>query len=147
MVAVIQRVTSCRVTVSGEQAALIGKGLLVLLGVAKNDRREDATEMAEKICQLRVMSDEASKMNKSLADVNGELLVVSQFTLLSDTSAGRRPSFIQAAGKDLAKQCYLAFVSRAKMLGIPTQTGRFGEYMEVSLVNDGPVTIIVTSDK
>lgn len=145
MIAVIQRVRSSSVAVRGKEIAKIGRGLLVLLGVARGDTTETAEALSEKIVTLRILSDQNGKMNRSILETGEELLVVSQFTLVADTNLGRRPSFARAAKPDVARACYEAFVSRAKILGVPTQTGRFGASMQVSLVNDGPVTIIVQS--
>ncbi len=122
----------------------IGPGLNILLGVAINDSRIEADYLAEKIVNLRIMSDENDKMNKSILEVGSEILVVSQFTLLSDTSRGRRPSFITAAPPDLAKELYQYFVDKLKSLGVKkVVTGSFGEYMKVEIENDGPVTIML----
>lgn len=145
MIAVIQRVRSGVVAVRGKEIATIGRGLLVLLGIAQGDTKEDAEALSEKIVMLRILSDQNGKMNRSLLETDGELLVVSQFTLVADTNSGRRPSFTNAAKPEDARACYEAFVSRAKILGISTQTGQFGASMDVSLVNDGPVTLIVQS--
>lgn len=147
MIAVIQRVKSASVSVGGVGGASIGSGLLVLLGVTKVDTGEVAKRLAKQIANLRIMVDDEGKMNKSLLDSGGELLVVSQFTLLADTTAGRRPSFIEAAKPKIAKKLYEQFIDDAKMLGITTKSGVFGEYMNVELVNDGPVTIILDTAK
>jgi len=143
MRAVIQRVTQARVEVAGEVTGQIEHGLLVLLGVAAGDTEDKARQLAEKIVALRIFDDDAGKMNRSLADVAGAMLVVSQFTLLGDTSKGRRPSFVAAAPPELAERLYETFVAAVKGQGIATATGRFRAYMQVSLVNDGPVTLIV----
>lgn len=143
MIAVIQRVKSASVSVGGVGGASIGSGLLVLLGVTKVDTGEVTKRLAKQIANLRIMVDGEGKMNKSLLNSGGELLVVSQFTLLADTTAGRRPSFIEAAKPKIAKKLYEQFIDDAKMIGLPTQSGMFGRHMEVTLVNDGPVTIIV----
>jgi D-tyrosyl-tRNA(Tyr) deacylase len=143
MRAVIQRVTQARVEVAGEVTGQIEHGLLVLLGVADDDTEDKARQLAEKIVALRIFDDDAGKMNRSLADVAGAMLVVSQFTLLGDTSKGRRPSFVAAAPPELAERLYETFVAAVKGQGIATATGRFRAYMQVSLVNDGPVTLIV----
>lgn len=143
MVAVIQRVTRARVVVGGEEADRIGRGLVVLLGVAKGDGEKQAEEMADKIVKMRIFSDDQGKMNKSIEDVGGEILAVSQFTLLADTNSGRRPSFTEAAEPETARRLYEKFIENVRIKGIPAQSGKFGEYMRVELTNDGPVTIVV----
>jgi D-tyrosyl-tRNA(Tyr) deacylase len=143
MRAVIQRVRRARVVIDGEAAGAIEQGLLVLLAVAGSDTREQASWLADKIVGLRIFNDADGKMNLSVTDVGGSVLVVSQFTLYGDTRKGRRPSFIGAAQPDIAIPLYEAFVDGIKALGVPTATGRFGADMQVELVNDGPVTLIV----
>jgi D-tyrosyl-tRNA(Tyr) deacylase len=123
----------------------IQTGLVVLLGVAHADEERDVQTLADKIVGLRIFSDEAGKMNRALADVAGSMLVVSQFTLLGDCSHGRRPSFTAAAPPEVAERLYEQFVAHVRALGIPVETGRFRQHMEVSLTNDGPVTLIVES--
>jgi D-tyrosyl-tRNA(Tyr) deacylase len=145
MRAVIQRVKSSSVTVKGELIAEIGKGLLVLLGVAISDKTDDAKYLADKIVYLRIFEDRDHKLNRSLIDMGGEMLVVSQFTLLGDCKKGRRPSFVKAAPPELAIELYELFVERVRQKGVAVKTGRFQAMMEVSLVNDGPVTLIVES--
>ncbi|MDD2317124.1 MAG: D-aminoacyl-tRNA deacylase [Desulfobacterales bacterium] len=145
MRAVIQRVTQSSVSVSGQIVGRIGPGLLVLLGVARQDTEKDADFLVEKIMHLRIFEDEAGKMNRSLVDIGGQMLVVSQFTLLGDCRKGRRPSFVQAAPPETAESLYQYFVDRIREKRIVVQTGRFRAMMEVSLVNDGPVTFIVES--
>jgi D-tyrosyl-tRNA(Tyr) deacylase len=145
MRAVIQRVKSSSVTVGDETVAKIDRGLLVLLGVAKPDQTADADFLAEKIVNLRIFEDEQGKMNRSLIDIGGEMLVVSQFTLLGDCRKGRRPSFIDAAGPDKANEVYEYFVTRVRKTGVHVATGRFRAMMEVALINDGPVTLILES--
>ena len=145
MRAVIQRVKSSSVTVSGELIGNIGKGLLVLLGVSSSDKTEDAKYLADKIVNLRIFEDEGHKLNRSLIDMEGEMLVVSQFTLLGDCKKGRRPSFVKAAPPELANELYEQFVKHVRQKGITVKTGRFQAMMEVSLINDGPVTLIVES--
>lgn len=145
MKAVVQRVSSARVEVDGETTGEIALGLLVLLGVAKEDEEKDAVWMAEKIVGLRIFEDDERKMNRSLLEVSGSLLAVSQFTLLGDSRKGRRPSFIDAAPPDMAEKLYMTFVARARSLGAATETGRFQAHMAVHLVNDGPVTILLDS--
>jgi D-tyrosyl-tRNA(Tyr) deacylase len=135
------------VTVDGEVVGRIEAGLLVLLGVAQGDTEEDAGYMAEKIVNLRIFQDDAGKMSRSLLDVGGEMLAVSQFTLLGDCRKGRRPSFTDAAGPDCGKRLYERFCDVARQLGVAVETGRFQAMMDVALVNDGPVTILLDSRK
>jgi len=139
--ACVQRVIEAKVTVDGAVTGQIGKGFVVLLGVGANDVEADATWLADKIVGLRVFEDEAGKMNRSLAEVAGAALVVSQFTLYGDCRRGRRPSFTGAAPPELAERLYETFVERVRRAGIEVATGRFREHMMVSLVNDGPVTL------
>jgi D-tyrosyl-tRNA(Tyr) deacylase len=143
MRAVIQRVSRARVTIDGEVTGQIATGLLVLLGVAKPDTAEQARWLADKVVGLRIFNDADGKMNRSLAEVGGAVLVVSQFTLYGDCQKGRRPSFIDAAPPEIAIPLYEEFIYAVRALGIPTATGRFGAMMQVELVNDGPVTLIV----
>ena len=145
MRAVVQRVTRARVVIEGETVGEIGRGLLVLLGVTHSDTAEVAAWLADKIVGLRVCNDADGKMNLSVADVGGGVLVVSQFTLYGDCQKGRRPSFIDAARPEVAIPLYEAFVNGVRALGVPAATGRFGAMMQVELVNDGPVTLIVDS--
>jgi D-tyrosyl-tRNA(Tyr) deacylase len=145
--AVIQRVTRASVIVEGRVAGEIGAGLLVLLGVSRTDNPETAAYLAEKIVNLRIFSDEAGKMNLSLLDVGGSALLVSQFTLYGDTRGGRRPSYIQAAPPEQASLLYEEFVRSIRSLGVPVHTGVFQAHMQVELVNDGPVTILLDSEK
>jgi D-tyrosyl-tRNA(Tyr) deacylase len=145
--AVIQRVTRASVTVDGRVAGEIGAGLLVLLGVSKTDTPESASYLAEKIANLRIFSDETGKMNLSVLDAGGSVLVVSQFTLYGDTRGGRRPSFIQAAPPEQANLLYQEFVRLMRSLGVTVETGVFQAHMQVELVNDGPVTILLDSEK
>jgi len=145
MKAVIQRVKESSVTVDGEITGKIGTGILVLLGVAEEDRPADADYLVDKIINLRIFEDRDGKMNHSLVDVGGELLVVSQFTLLADCRKGRRPSFVRAAGPEAANELYEYFVSQARQKGVHVETGRFRAMMDVALVNDGPVTLILES--
>ncbi len=145
MRAVVQRVASCSVSVEGRRISGIGKGLLVLLGVAAGDGRRDAEYLAEKIVHLRIFEDADGKMNRSLKDLDEEMLVVSQFTLLGDCRKGRRPSFTSAARPEEARQLYEYFVACVGKTGIRTATGRFRAMMQVELVNDGPVTLILES--
>jgi D-tyrosyl-tRNA(Tyr) deacylase len=133
------------VTVAGEVCGQIGPGMLVLLGVAADDTEADARWLAQKIAGLRIFEDSQQKMNLSLADAGGSMLVVSQFTLLGDCRRGRRPDFTAAAPPDVAETLYQVFVDTAVAQGLPVATGRFRQHMEVELVNDGPVTLIVES--
>ena len=143
MKAVIQRVRSSFVTVEGTQIAEIGQGLLVLLGVADTDTHADADVLIQKIPQLRIFEDENGKMNRSLIDTNGEILIVSQFTLLGDCKKGRRPSFAHAALPKIANELYLYVAAEIKKQGLRVQTGQFAAMMDVTLINDGPVTLIL----
>lgn len=145
MIAVVQRVKSASVTVGGETVGKTGPGLLVLLGVAREDETGDIAYVADKIVNLRIFSDEAGKMNRSLADTGGQMLVVSQFTLLGDCRKGRRPSFVNAAPPEKADDFYQQFVQKVREKGISVETGQFQAMMDVGLVNDGPVTLIVES--
>ena len=145
MRAVVQRVKQSSVKTDGEVVGRIGGGLLVLLGVAKGDRAEDADFLANKIINLRIFEDEDGKMNRSLLEIGGELLAVSQFTLLADCRKGRRPSFTAAAEPEKATELYEKFIERVRQKGVAVQTGRFQATMEVALINDGPVTIIIES--
>jgi D-tyrosyl-tRNA(Tyr) deacylase len=145
MRAVIQRVKESSVKTEGQIVGRIGRGLLVLVGVAKGDRPSDADYLANKISSLRIFEDDNGQMNRSLLDINGDMMIVSQFTLLGDCRKGRRPSFVQAAEPGMAKELYEHFVKQVQGLGITAQTGRFRAMMEVALVNDGPVTIILES--
>jgi D-aminoacyl-tRNA deacylase len=145
MRAVVQRVTRASVTVDGEVVGQIGAGLAVLLGVEQDDTDTDAQQLADKTIQLRIFDDAEGKMNLSLAEVQGAMLVVSQFTLLGDCRKGRRPSFIQAAPPEMAERLYETFVAAVGVQGIPVATGKFRAMMLVELVNDGPVTILLDS--
>ena len=145
MRAVVQRVKHAAVKVGDRVIGRIGRGLMVLVGVAGYDREADARELAARIIRMRIFADEAGKMNLDLAAVGGELLVVSQFTLLADTSAGRRPSFTRAAPPAQARALYQYFLSLCRETGIKTEEGEFGAMMEVELVNDGPVTFMLDS--
>lgn len=145
MRAVVQRVSRAKVVVDGETIGEIGRGLLVLLGVAHADTPEQAKWLADKIAGLRIFNDADGKMNRDLHDVEGSMLIVSQFTLHGDCRKGKRPSFIAAAPPPVAIPLYGAFINAVKALGVPIATGRFGADMQVELVNDGPVTLIVDS--
>lgn len=142
---VVQRTKRASVTVDGEVTGQITKGLVLLVGVTHDDKREDAVYLADKIANLRIFEDTAEKMNLSLLDVGGEILSVSQFTLYGDCRKGRRPNFMDAAKPDQANQIYEAFNSLLRDKGIRVETGRFGAMMDVELTNDGPVTLIVDS--
>ncbi len=146
MRAVIQRVSRASVTIDGEVVGSIGPGLLVLLGITHTDSVEQARWLAEKIVNLRIFNDDDGKMNRSVADIDGSVLVVSQFTLYGDAQKGRRPSFIAAARPEHATPLYEQFIVALLEQGVPVQTGRFGAMMQVELVNDGPVTLIVDSE-
>jgi D-aminoacyl-tRNA deacylase len=146
MRAVLQRVTQARVIVDAEVVGQVGTGLLVLLGVTHADTMENAKWLADKIAGLRIFNDDAGRMNRSVTDVGGEVLIVSQFTLYGDSRKGRRPSFIDAAPPEIAIPLYEAFIDTVKSHGIITATGRFGATMQVDLINDGPVTLILDSN-
>lgn len=147
MRAVVQRVSRAKVTVGTEVTGEIGRGLLVLLGVSVKDTERDAAQMAEKIVNLRVFDDLSGKMNLSLLDVKGDMLVVSQFTLYGDSRRGRRPSYIDAAPPERANRFYINFVEEARRQVKRVETGRFQAMMDVELVNDGPVTLLLDSEK
>ena len=147
MRAVVQRVSLARVIVDGSVTGEIGDGLVVLLGVGRNDTSAVATTMAEKIANLRIFEDHQQKMNRSLLDVQGSALVISQFTLYGDARGQRRPSFVSAAPPDQAKNLYEEFAEALRNLGVTVATGVFGAMMSVGLVNEGPVTILLDSDK
>jgi D-aminoacyl-tRNA deacylase len=145
--AVIQRVSSARVLIEGQEHSRIGAGMLVLLGVEKEDTTEDAQLLARRIVELRIFEDETGKMNRSIADEGGQILAVSQFTLLGDCRKGRRPSFDPAAPPDIARTLYEQFVKEVGRLGVPVATGEFQAMMDVELTNQGPVTFILDSRK
>ena len=145
MKALLQRVTGASVSIGGEVVGEIGRGLVVLVGVAVGDTEKDIGYLVQKIVNLRIFSDDAGKFNLSALDVKGELLLVSQFTLLADTRKGRRPSFVEAAPLDEAKKLFRQFVEQARATGLKVETGRFQEYMQVEIHNDGPVTIMLDS--
>ena len=147
MRAVVQRVSSSKVVVDKEVTGQINKGLLVLLGVTHEDSSKDVDYIIDKVLNLRIFEDENEKMNLSLKDVCGELLVVSQFTLYGDCRKCRRPSFSSAARPEVATKLYEEFIEKAKKEGIVTQTGQFGAHMMVDLTNDGPVTILLESNR
>jgi D-tyrosyl-tRNA(Tyr) deacylase len=147
MRAVVQRVSRAKVTVGEAITGEIGTGLLVLLGVGREDTETDASYLAEKIIGLRIFQDSDGKMNRSVQDVGGSVLAVSQFTLYGDVRRGKRPSFDAAASPENARRLYEFFVERIRSAGLRCETGRFQEMMQVELVNDGPVTILVDSGK
>jgi D-tyrosyl-tRNA(Tyr) deacylase len=141
--AVVQRVSKARVTVRGEPVGEVGSGLCVLLGVARGDGGAEAQRLAEKVARLRIFEDGGGRFDRSLLDVGGEALVVSQFTLLADTAKGNRPSFGEAAPPEEAEPLYESFCEALRAQGVPVETGVFGARMAVELVNDGPVTIVL----
>ncbi|MCD6299642.1 MAG: D-tyrosyl-tRNA(Tyr) deacylase [Dehalococcoidales bacterium] len=145
MKALLQRVTAASVSVGDEVVGRIGKGVVVFVGVASGDTDADARYLAQKTVNLRIFADEAGKFNLSALDVNGELLAVSQFTLLADTKKGRRPNFIEAALPEQAEKLFGEFVDEAKASGLRVETGRFQQYMQVEIHNDGPATIMLDS--
>jgi len=147
MRAVVQRVSRCRVTVEGKTVGEIGSGLLVLLGVGKSDNEAAIDYLADKILGLRIFEDEAGKMNLSVQDTRGEVLVVSQFTLYGDVRRGKRPSFDAAARLEDANRLYEYFVEKIRSAGLRCETGQFQAMMDVELVNQGPVTILLDSEK
>ncbi|MGA8503863.1 MAG: D-aminoacyl-tRNA deacylase [Candidatus Sulfotelmatobacter sp.] len=147
MRAVVQRVSRAQVSVNGEITGTIGLGLLVLLGVGRDDTEADATYLAGKIAGLRVFEDAEGKMNRSVQDVGGSVLAVSQFTLYGDVRRGKRPSFDNAAPPEKARQLYEFFVGQIRAAGLSCETGRFQEMMKVELANEGPVTILLDSAK
>lgn len=147
MRAVIQRVSYARVTIEGKVHGEIGKGFLILLGVCEGDTEAEAVYLADKCTGLRVFTDENDKMNLPLADVGGEMLIISQFTLYGDCRKGKRPSFIRAARPELAVPLYETFLARCRASGIPVKTGEFGADMKVELLNDGPVTILMDTEE
>ena len=145
MKALLQRVTGSTVSIAGEVVGEIERGLVVLIGVADGDTERDAQYLVEKTINLRLFSDETGKFNLSTRDVNGELLLVSQFTLLADTRKGRRPSFTRAAPPAQAEELFAHFVEKAHASGLKVATGRFQQYMQVEIHNDGPVTVLLDS--
>ena len=140
---VLQRVSDASVSVDGHVLGRIGRGLLLLVGIAPNDGETDLNKTAQKVCNLRIFPDEAGKMNRSLLDVSGQILAVSQFTLYGDTAKGRRPSFVGAAPPEIAEPLFDAFVEALGNQGLKVETGRFGAKMSVQLTNDGPVTLVL----
>ncbi len=143
---VLQRVSRASVAVGGERVASIGRGLLLLVGVAHGDGPAEAARLAQKCAEMRIFPDDEGRFNRSLTDIAGEALVVSQFTLLADVRRGRRPSFVQAARPEDAAPLVEAFARALRDVGVATQTGRFGAKMDVELVNAGPVTIVLESE-
>jgi len=143
MKALIQRVKKASVTIDGELYSKINSGMLVLLGVVKGDEKQNAELLAEKLLKLRIFEDENGKMNKSIKDVGGEMLIVSQFTLCGDCKKGTRPSFDKSAPPEIAKELYEYFVTQIKNANVPCKTGKFAAMMDVELINDGPVTFMV----
>jgi len=143
--ALLQRVTRASVSVASEVVGRIGRGLVVFVGVASGDTEKDAQYVAQKTVSLRIFSDEEGRFNLSVLDIKGELLVVSQFTLLADTRKGRRPSFAEAAPLAQAEEMFERFVEQARATGLRVETGRFQQYMQVEIHNDGPVTILLDS--
>ena len=139
----IQRVKQASVAIDNEVYSSISKGILALVGIEKNDTKEFAEKLAQKIVNLRIFPDDNDKMNRSLIDIKGEMLIVSQFTLCGDCKKGTRPSFDKSAPPDIANELYEYFIEQVKNKGIKTGTGKFGAMMEVSLVNDGPVTFML----
>jgi D-tyrosyl-tRNA(Tyr) deacylase len=146
MRAVLQRVRKSSVSVSGEVVGEIGGGILALMAVAPGDSEREVRYMADKISNLRIFPDEAGKMNRSLLDTGGEMLVVSQFTLYGDCRKGRRPSFVAAASPEVAEALIEKFIEEVETIGVKTAAGRFGAMMEVELINDGPVTLLLDSE-
>ncbi len=145
MRALLQRVAKCVVRVDGQEVSAIGRGVLVLLGISVEDEESDARQMAEKVVHLRIFDDEEGKMNLSLKQVRGDVMVVSQFTLYGDARKGRRPSFTRAAPPERAEPLYQYFCQHLRSMGVRVNTGVFGAHMEVELVNDGPVTLLLDS--
>jgi D-tyrosyl-tRNA(Tyr) deacylase len=145
MKALVQRVSRASVTVNDKIVGKIGPGLVVFVGVAQGDSKEDASYLANKVVNLRIFADESSKFSLSALDTRGDILIVSQFTLLADTHKGRRPDFTTAAPPDLAKELYKFFVEQVRSTGLKVETGLFQEHMLVEIYNDGPVTILLES--
>jgi len=141
----VQRVSEASVEIDGKTVGAIGPGLLVLLGIGHSDTPAEVTQLVDKIVNLRVFADDEDKMNRSLLDIHGQMLVISQFTLWGDCRKGRRPSFVQAADPEVAEPLYERFVDEVRGQGVVTETGRFGAMMQVHLVNDGPVTLVIES--
>ena len=147
MKALLQRVSGASVSVAGEVVGRIGRGLVIFVGVANGDTEKDAQYLAQRTVNLRLFSDEVGRFNLSALDIQGELLLVSQFTLLADTKKGRRPSFTDAAPPTQAEQLFEQFVGQVRATGLKVETGRFQQYMQVEIHNDGPVTILLDSKR
>ncbi|MDD5509313.1 MAG: D-aminoacyl-tRNA deacylase [Dehalococcoidales bacterium] len=145
MKALLQRVTSASVSVNNEIVGKIGQGLVAFIGIANSDTGKDAQYLAQKAVNLRIFADEAGRFSRSVLDINGEILIISQFTLLSDTRRGRRPSFTEAAPPSRAEELFEYFVKEVRDTGLSLATGRFQQYMQVEIHNDGPVTIMLDS--
>lgn len=145
MKALLQRVTSASVSVNNEIVGQIGQGLVAFIGIANSDTGKDAQYLAQKAVNLRIFADEAGRFSRSVLDINGEILIISQFTLLSDTRRGRRPSFTEAAPPSRAEELFEYFVKEVRDTGLSLATGRFQQYMQVEIHNDGPVTIMLDS--
>ena len=145
MKALLQRVTGASVSIGGEVVGRIGRGLVILVGVASGDTEKDIDYLAQKVVNLRIFPDDAGRFNLSALDIKGELLAVSQFTLLADTRKGRRPSFVEAAPPAQAEELFERFVEQIRATGLKVETGRFQQYMQVEIYNDGPVTILLDS--
>ena len=145
MKALLQRVSRASVSIASEEVGRIGEGLVAFVGVADGDTTNDAQYLVQKIINLRIFSDEDGKFNRSVLDIEGELLLVSQFTLMADTRKGRRPSFVEAASPDKAEELFDEFVKHADTTGLKVATGRFQQHMQVEIHNDGPVTIMLNS--
>lgn len=144
---VVQRVSRAQVTIEGKVKGFIGRGLVVFVGISAEDSKKDLQWLAEKIVHLRIFEDDTGKMNKSLTDIKGEMLIISQFTLYGDCRKGRRPGFSGAAPPIIAEPCYQQFVQEIKNKGIPVATGTFQADMQVELINDGPVTLLLDTEK
>jgi D-tyrosyl-tRNA(Tyr) deacylase len=143
--ALLQRVSAASVSVAGEPVGRIGRGLVVLVGVASGDTEQDARYLARKAAGLRIFTDDEGRFNLSALDIKGQLLVVSQFTLLADTRKGRRPSFSEAAPPEMARELFASFVAALRTTGLKVETGRFQEHMQLEIHNDGPVTVMLDS--
>jgi len=145
MLAVVQRVSQAQVSIDNQVTAKIGPGFVILLGVVKTDTSQDLDYLVKKTSQLRILADKHNKMNLSLKDINGQVLVIPQFTLAANTKKGNRPSFVKAADPQTGKKYFQDFVNQLQATGLKVSTGKFASYMQVNLTNDGPVTIIINS--